>query len=255
MTHQRPVALVTGGRRGIGAAIAVELAARQFDVAVADLSSDGAEATLEAIAAKGAQARLFEFDLARTETHEPMLDRLAGWAGPVSCLVNCAGIPANQRGDLLDVSAESYDQVLDTNLRGTFFLTQCVARRMLALDGETPRSIVTVSSVSAEMASIERGEYCLSKAGLGMLTKLFALRLASEGIGVFEVRPGVIRTPMTEAVAPQYEKRFAEGLVPMNRWGYPADVAAAVGALASGALGFATGSVLNVDGALSIPRL
>jgi NAD(P)-dependent dehydrogenase (short-subunit alcohol dehydrogenase family) len=255
MTQKRPLALVTGGRRGIGAAIVIELAGRGFDVAVADLSSEGAEATLDAIAAKGACTRLFEFDLARTETHETLLDGIAAWAGAVHCLVNCAGIPANKRGDLLDVGAESYDRVLDTNLRGTFFLTQAVARRMVAAGRETPRSIVTVSSVSAEMASIERGEYCLSKAGLGMLTKLFALRLASEGIGVFEVRPGVIRTPMTEAVAPQYEKRFAEGLVPMNRWGYPEDVAAAVGALATGALGFATGSVLNVDGALSIPRL
>src|SRR5262249_2365273 len=119
----------------------------------------------------------------------------------------------------------------------------------------TPRSIVTISSVSAQLASIERGEYCLSKAGLAMLTKLFALRLAPLGIGVFEVRPGVIRTPMTAGVAAKYEQRFADGLVPMGRWGEPHDVASAVAALATGQLAFATGSVISVDGALSVPRL
>ena len=126
---------------------------------------------------------------------------------------------------------------------------------MAAVSIAGPRSIVTISSVSAERASIERGEYCLSKAGLAMLTKLFSLRLAPLGIGVFEVRPGVIRTPMTEGVAAKYEQRFKDGLVPMGRWGYPADVARAVVALASGQLAFATGSVINVDGALSVPRL
>jgi NAD(P)-dependent dehydrogenase (short-subunit alcohol dehydrogenase family) len=144
--------------------------------------------------------------------------------------------------------------VLDVNLRGTFFFTQAVARHMVATPGPAQCTIVTVSSVSGEMASIERGEYCLSKAGLGMLTKLFALRLAPLGIGVFEVRPGVIRTPMTEGVAAKYEQRLADGLVPMGRWGYPEDVARTVAALASGQLAFATGSVINVDGALSIPR-
>jgi NAD(P)-dependent dehydrogenase (short-subunit alcohol dehydrogenase family) len=141
------------------------------------------------------------------------------------------------------------------NLRGTFFFTQAVARHMAAASIETKRTIVTVSSVSAELASIERGEYCLSKAGLPMLTRLFALRLAPLGIAVFEVRPGVIRTPMTEGVAARYDERIANGLVPMQRWGEVGDVAAAVGALAGGTLAFATGSVLHVDGALAVPRL
>jgi NAD(P)-dependent dehydrogenase (short-subunit alcohol dehydrogenase family) len=134
-------------------------------------------------------------------------------------------------------------------------MTQAVARHMVASHAPGPRSIVTVSSVSAELASIERGEYCISKAGLGMLTKLFALRLAPLGIGVFEVRPGVIRTPMTEAVAVRYSARIANGLVPAGRWGQPQDVARTVAALAGGDFSFATGSVLNVDGALAIPRL
>jgi NAD(P)-dependent dehydrogenase (short-subunit alcohol dehydrogenase family) len=255
MSTARPLAVVTGARRGIGAGIAIELAARGFDLALTDIESMGADDTLAAIASHGARGTLFESDLGRIEDHPGLVERIVNWGGPIVCLVNNAGIPAAQRGDLLDVGAESYDRVLDVNLRGTFFFTQAVARHMVAASVPAPRSIVTVSSVSVEMASIERGEYCLSKAGLGMLTKLFALRLAPLGVSVFEVRPGVIRTPMTEGVAAKYEQRFADGLVPMGRWGYPEDVARAVAALASGQLAFATGSVINVDGALSIPKL
>jgi NAD(P)-dependent dehydrogenase (short-subunit alcohol dehydrogenase family) len=255
MTQARPLAVVTGARRGIGAAIAIELAARGFDIALTDIDASGAEETQAAIESRSARSRLFAFDLGQIERHRDIVDQICAWGGPIACLVNNAGIPALQRGDLLDVAPESYDRVLDVNLRGTFFFTQAVARHMLASACAHPRSIVTVSSVSVEMASVERGEYCLSKAGLGMLTKLFALRLAQDGIGVFEVRPGVIRTPMTEGVADQYDRRIADGLVPMKRWGDPQDVARAVAALASGELGFATGSVVNVDGALSVPRL
>ena len=255
MNPLRPLAVVTGARRGIGAAVAIELASAGHDIALTDIDATGAEETLAAIAAHGARARLFAFDLGDVERHASVVEEIVGWAGPISCLVNNAGIPAALRGDLLDVAVASYDRVLDVNLRGTFFFTQAVARHMLASSSLHPRSIVTVSSVSVEMASIERGEYCLSKAGLGMLTKLFALRLAEAGIGVFEVRPGVIRTPMTEAVAGTYDQRIANGLIPMQRWGLPEDVARAVAALASGRLAFSTGSVVHVDGALSIPRL
>jgi len=198
---------------------------------------------------------LFAFDLGDVERHPWAVTEIVQWRGPVACLVNNAGIPATQRGDLLDVGVVSYDRVLDVNLRGTFFFTQAVARHMLASDCAHARAIITVSSVSAELASIERGEYCLSKAGLGMLTKLFALRLAPHGIGVYEIRPGVIRTPMTEGVAAIYEQRIAGGLVPMQRWGYPEDIGNAVAALVDGRLAFSTGSVIHVDGALSIPRL
>ena len=207
------------------------------------------------VAALGAQAAIYQSDLGEVDSHAALIARIVAASGPITCLVNNAGIPAAQRGDLLELGTASYDRVLDVNLRGTFFFTQAVARHMANSTGEMPRSIVTVSSVSAELASIERGEYCLSKAGLGMLTKLFALRLAPLGIGVFEVRPGVIRTPMTEGVAGLYDQRIADGLVPMGRWGYPQDVARAVVAVATGQLAFATGSVINVDGALSIPRL
>jgi NAD(P)-dependent dehydrogenase (short-subunit alcohol dehydrogenase family) len=255
MSQHRPLAVVTGGRRGIGAGIAIELASRGFDLALTDIDVQGAESTVAEITALGAQTTLYQSDLGKVGEHGALVERIVSASGPISCLVNNAGIPAAQRGDLLDIGAESYDRVLDTNLRGTFFFTQAVARHMVSTTSELSRSIVTVSSVSAEMASIERGEYCLSKAGLGMLTKLFALRLAPLNIGVFEVRPGVIRTPMTEGVTATYDERIADGLVPMGRWGHPQDVARAVAALASGQLAFATGSVINVDGALSIPRL
>ncbi|WP_395703448.1 3-ketoacyl-ACP reductase [Aquabacterium sp.] len=266
MTAVRPLALVTGAGRGIGAAIADELARRGFDLALLDRQLGlEAEALLARVQAQGAQARLFAFDLADVDGHAAVLDEVSAWAGAwggtIACLVNNAGVPAARRGDLLDVQPQAFDQVLDINLRGTFFLTQAVARRMLqqpvaaGTADAGPRSIVTISSVSAELASVERGEYCLSKAGLGMLTRLFALRLAAAGIAVFEVRPGIIRTPMTEGVAAAYDERIAQGLVPAGRWGQPQDVARAVGALAGGDLGFATGSVVHVDGALSVPRL
>jgi NAD(P)-dependent dehydrogenase (short-subunit alcohol dehydrogenase family) len=255
MSAAKPLAVVTGARRGIGAAIAIELAARGFDLALTDIEAGGADETRAAIESRGARAQLFAFDLGDIVQHAAIVQQIVKWGGPIVCLVNNAGIPAAQRGDLLEVTPASYDRVLDVNLRGTFFFTQAVARHMVAASSARPRSIVTVSSVSTEMASIERGEYCLSKAGLGMLTKLFALRLAGDGIGVFEVRPGVIRTPMTEGVASTYDQRIADGLVPMKRWGQPEDVARAVAALAGGELAFSTGSVVHVDGALSIPRL
>jgi NAD(P)-dependent dehydrogenase (short-subunit alcohol dehydrogenase family) len=255
MRSTRPLAIVTGARRGIGAAIAIELATRGFDLALTDVEATGADETLHAIAAQGARARLFTSDLARIDLHQALVAQVVDWGGPVACLVNNAGIGPEQRGDLLDLHPASFDRVLGVNVRGSFFMTQAVARHMADATVPGPRSIVTVSSVSAELASIERGEYCISKAGLGMLTKLFALRLAPLGIGVFEVRPGVIRTPMTEAVADRYSQRIADGLVPAGRWGQPQDVARAVAALAGGDFGFATGSVLNVDGALAIPRL
>lgn len=254
--HGRPLALVTGARRrGIGASIAAELAQRGFDLALIDIDEDGARETLAAIESHGARARFYQHDLADSAAHRALVERIVSGSGPIACLVNNAGVSADQRGDLLELGERSYDRVVDINMRGTFFLTQAVACHMAATDGEYARAIVTVSSVSAELASTERGEYCMSKAGLSMLTKLFALRLAPLNIGVFEVRPGIIRTPMTEAVAARYDERIADGIVPMRRWGVPQDVASAVAALASGQMAFATGSVLNIDGALSIPRL
>jgi NAD(P)-dependent dehydrogenase (short-subunit alcohol dehydrogenase family) len=246
---------VTGARRGIGAAIAVSLAGSGFDVAITDIADDGADETLSAITAAGGQARFVRSDIADVANHARALDDVLGWRGRIDCLVNNAGISAPRRGDLLELGQQAFDQVLGVNLRGTFFFTQAVAQRMVAASAAAPRSIITISSVNAELASIERGEYSMSKAGLAMLTKLFALRLAANGIAVFEVRPGVIRTSMTQVVAEKYERRIADGLVPMGRWGVPRDVGEAVAGLASGHFAFSTGSVLHVDGGLAVPRL
>lgn len=251
----RPVAIVTGARRGIGAAIAIELAKNGFDVGITDLSDDGADETLHAITKAGGRGLFINSDLADVADHDRVVEAVADWGGAIACLVNNAGMPAVSRGDLLEVSAGAFDRVLGVNLRGTFFFSQTIAKHMLAAPCQHPRSIINVSSVSAELASIERGEYCTSKAGMAMVTKLFALRLAPERIGVFEVRPGIIRTPMTEAVAEKYEARIGDGLVPVGRWGYPEDVARATAGLASGRFAFATGSIINVDGGLSLARL
>jgi NAD(P)-dependent dehydrogenase (short-subunit alcohol dehydrogenase family) len=252
---QRPVAIVTGARRGIGAAIAVSLAGSGFDVAITDIADDGTDETLNAIAAAGGEARFIRSDIADVADHARVLDDVLGWRGRIDCLVNNAGISAPRRGDLLELVPQAFDQVLGVNLRGTFFFTQAAAKRMLVVPAARPRSIITISSVNAELASPERGEYSISKAGLAMLTKLFALRLAADSIAVFEVRPGVIRTPMTQVVAEKYERRIADGLVPMGRWGTPQDVGEAVAGLASGRFAFSTGSVLHVDGGLAVPRL
>ena len=255
MNSERPLAVVTGGRRGIGAGIALELAARGYDIAITDIDDAGADEVLRAAASSGARGRFFQSDLGEVDRHAEVVGAIAQWGGAISCLVNNAGIPAISRGDLLSVTPQAFDRVLDVNMRGTFFFTQTVARHMLEAPSAAARAIITVSSVSVEMASIERGEYCLSKSALEMMTRLFALRLAPHGIGVFEVRPGVIQTPMTGPVSQKYDERIADGLVPMGRWGYPADVARAVASLADGQLGFCTGSVLHVDGGLSIPKL
>lgn len=255
INQTRPLAVVTGGRRGIGAGIAVELATRGFNLAVTDIDDDGIEEVMAAVHSCGSEAKFFQSNLAQVNGHSKVVELIHQWGGPIACLINNAGIPSPSRGDLLAVTPDSFDKVMNVNLRGTFFFTQEVVKHMLDTKSAFERSVVTVSSVSVELASIERAEYCLSKSGLGMLTKLFALRLAPHQIGVFEVRPGVIKTPMTDKVTKKYDERIAEGLVPMGRWGYPVDVARAVSALVDGKLAFSSGSVLYVDGALSIAKL
>ena len=252
---ERRVALVTGGRRGIGRAIAEAMAASGFDLAVTDLAEEASE-TLAAIRAQGAEAEFYRSDLAELAAHSALLAQVVDRFGRVDCLVNNAGMGSVLRGDVLDLLPENFDRVMAVNLRGTVFLTQAVARWMLAHPApEVCRSIVHVTSVSAALASPERLDYCVSKAGLAMWSKGLALRLAPEGIAVFDVRPGIIRTDMTAGVAETYERRIAEGLVPARRWGEREDVAGVVAALARGEFRFATGSVIDVDGGLGIPRL
>ena len=176
--------------------------------------------------------------------------------GTLHALVNNAGRAPRVRADLLAATEESFDEVLRTNLYGPYFLTQAVARLFVEQpNAPGARAIVFVTSVSAELASAQRGEYCVSKAGLSMTAKLFALRLAADRIPVYEVRPGVIATDMTARVKEIYDKRIAEGLIPEGRWGQPEDVGRAVAALVRGDIAYSTGSVFNVDGGLSIPRL
>ncbi len=253
---ERPVALVTGARRGIGRAIAEALAATGFDLAVADIA-DEADAAMAAIRELGAGALFVRSDVGDLAGHAATLRAVLGHFDRIDCLVNNAGIASPVRGDLLDLQPEYYDRVMAINLRGPLFLTQAAARWMLANpagDGRY-RSIVNVSSVSAALASPERADYCVSKAGVAMLTRLLALRLADAGIGVFEVRPGIIRTDMTSAVTERYDRLIADGLVPMRRWGEGRDVAESVASLAGGAFAFATGTVIQADGGLSIHRL
>ncbi len=250
-------AFVTGGKRGIGRGIAYALAESGFDVVIGDLSKDAdVEETLEGIEQRGRRADFVRCDVADMSSHEAVIDGVEAAIGSLTCLVNNAGISVAKRGDLLEATPESFDQLFRVNLRGPFFLTQCVAKRFLARasDGQY-RSIVNISSANAYAASPNRAEYCLSKTAVSMATKLFATRLGEAGVGVFEIRPGVIRTNMTAVAAADYDKRIAAGLSPMPRWGEPEDVGRAAAALAGGAFKFSTGDAIHVDGGLHITRL
>jgi NAD(P)-dependent dehydrogenase (short-subunit alcohol dehydrogenase family) len=260
MTTARPAALVTGARRGIGLAIATALADKGFDLCIADMTpaDEAADQLIAELESRhGGRAIYVASDIGDLASHRPLVERAATELGRIDCLVNNAGMGAVARGDVLDLLPENFDRVMAVNLRGTIFLTQAVVRWMLAHPaGEgRPRSIVHVTSVSAALASPERLDYCISKAGLAMWSKGLALRLAPEGIAVFDVRPGIIRTDMTAGVAGAYDRRIKEGLVPARRWGEGRDVAGVVAALASGDFAFATGSVVDVDGGLGIPKL
>ncbi|TPI17786.1 3-ketoacyl-ACP reductase [Mesorhizobium sp. B4-1-1] len=251
----RPAAIVTGSARGIGLACAEALADTGFDVLVADLAEKPAKGLAENIAARGAKFAYAQCDIADIAGHSRLIEAATKAFGRIDCLVNNAGVGAVVRGDLLDLKPENFDRALGINLRGTAFLSQAVAKAMLAVHSDAARSIITITSVSATMASPERADYCISKAGLSMWVKNLALRLAPENIGVFEVRPGIIRTDMTAGVTAKYDALIEGGLVPAKRWGEASDIGAVVAALASGKFGFSTGSVIDVDGALSVPRL
>jgi NAD(P)-dependent dehydrogenase (short-subunit alcohol dehydrogenase family) len=248
-------ALVTGARRGIGRAIAFALADAGFALVVNDVVADGAsDETMAGIESRGARSVFVEGDIARLETHGAMLDAVEAELGPIGCLVNNAGVQVPERVDLLETTPDVFDHLIAVNLRGTFFLTQEVARRMLGSAGEG-RSIITISSINASMASVEKGPYCVSKAGLTMVNRLFALRLAAHGIAAYEIRPGLIRTDMTARVRESYGAAIANGLSPIPRWGEPEDVAGAIASLATGAIPFSTGSAFTIDGGVELPRL
>ena len=254
----KPIALVTGGQRGIGWGISRELAVNGYDLALTARSAADHEDVLSACAELkdlGARVCYVSHDLSDITAFPVLLDRIVDELGPPSALIANAGVPAKIRGDLLDVQPDSFDIVMNTNLRGNFFLAQAVARQMTEMRSQHYRSIVFVTSVSADMVSIERGEYCMSKAGAAMMVQLFAHRLARLNIGVFELRPGIIETGMTARVHDKYTKLIADGLVPAGRWGKPADIGKAVLPLVTGDMSFATGTVVCADGGLSIHKL
>ena len=253
------LALVTGGTRGIGLGIARALAHDGWDLALCGVrpAADVSEVVSE-LRQKGAAVYYLPADLSRQEDRHRLVRELRTRFGAINALVNNAGRAPRLRADLLDASEDSFEEVLRTNLQGPYFLTQAVARDQVERRRADPgfvATIVFITSVSAEFASVNRGEYCVSKAGASMAARLFAARLAAEHIPVYEVRPGIIATDMTAAVKDVYDSRIAEGLVPERRWGQPEDVGRIVAALVRGDLPYATGSVITVDGGLSIPRL
>jgi NAD(P)-dependent dehydrogenase (short-subunit alcohol dehydrogenase family) len=249
------IALVTGGQRGIGLGISQALAADGYRVALVAQEEASAPEVVDALATLNGKAAYFRHDLRDIENCKALLDRVETELGPVTTFVSNAGVPARIRGDMLELTSDSFDFVLGVNLRGAFFLAQEVARRMLASPSDAYRSMSFITSVSAAMVSVERAEYCLSKAGAAMMSDLFAVRLAPHGIGVFELRPGIIETGMTAGVKDKYTARIEGGLVPAARWGHPADIGSIIVPIADGRMAFATGTTIAVDGGLSIPRL
>jgi len=251
-------ALVTGGTRGIGLGVAQALAAEGWGlVLVGTRPQEEVAPVVQALAAASPAVHYLIADLASPHARAQLLDEIRG-RGAIHALVNNAGRAPRVRADILEASEESFAELIHTNLQGPYFLTQGIARDMLDHRRDDPTfaaSIVFITSVSAEMVSVNRGDYCISKAGLSMAARLFAARLAGHGIPVFEVRPGVIATDMTERVKELYDRRIADGLIPEGRWGQPGDVGRIVAALVRGDAPYATGTVINVDGGLSIPRL
>jgi 3-oxoacyl-[acyl-carrier protein] reductase len=254
------IALVTGGTRGIGFGIAEKLADEKWDLVLNGVRPEAAVAEpLEHLRSKGVRVAYAPGDIASAEGRSAILKAARSFAGgSLNLLVNNAGVGPKARLDLLETNEESYDHVVDTNLKGTFFVTQAVARDMIAArraDAAFAATIVTISSISATVVSVNRGEYCIAKAGLSMLSQLFSARLGAEGIPVYEIRPGVIKSDMTAGVAEKYDKLIAQGLCVQSRWGQPEDVGRAVASIARGDFPYSTGQVFMVDGGLAIPRL
>jgi NAD(P)-dependent dehydrogenase (short-subunit alcohol dehydrogenase family) len=255
----RRAALITGGTRGIGLGIARALARRNFDLALNGVRDETEVASvLEELRAAGGNVHYVRADVGSRGERERLVAGVREGLGRLHVLVNNAGVAPSVRADLLDADEDSFDRLMRINLKGPYFLTQAVARWMLEqkeAQADYAGCIVNVTSVSATVASTNRGDYCVSKAGLAMMSRLWAARLAETGIPVYEVRPGIIRTDMTAGVAARYDALIADGIVPEKRWGTPEDVGRVVAALATGELPYATGAVIPVDGGLTVPRL
>ncbi len=255
-TTTQPTAVITGGSRGIGLAAAQRLLADGFSVVVLSRPTSTDPDFTELV--ESGAITFVAGDIASAEARAELVETALEKHGRIDLLFNNAGMAPLTRLDILDMTEESYDRVMDVNLRAPMFLTQRVARVMIEqepLEGRPPGMIVNTGSASANFVSTNRGEYCLSKAGVSMMTKLFAVRLAPHGIPVFEVSPGVIKTEMTKVVTEKYDTYIAEGHIPVPRWGMPADVAEAVALLAEGRLAYSTGDIIYVDGGMRIPVL
>ncbi|MDY7108916.1 MAG: 3-ketoacyl-ACP reductase [Planctomycetota bacterium] len=262
--EDRPVALITGASRGIGRAIALELARGGFDLAANATSWNAAQresglAEVEdRVMELGAAFEPVPGDLAELADHDRIVAATLNRFGRIDLLVNNAGIAPQPRVDIMEMPPESYDRVMAVNARGTFFLTQRIVRSMLeAIDRGSAMNpvVIFISSVSAVASSVNRAEYCISKAAISRMAQLFADRLAAHGIRVYEIRPGIIRTEMTAPVRETYDRRIAEGLIPQQRWGEPEDIAKVVAQLAGDSLAYATGIVLEISGGMNIRRL
>jgi 3-oxoacyl-[acyl-carrier protein] reductase len=265
INHSR-IALITGASRGIGRGIAVALAGQGWTIAINYAQNQAAAQECRRLCEQaapgesGSSFEAFQADVSRADDRARLLDSVLNRFGWLSLLVNNAGVAPRERSDVLEAGEESFDRLIATNLKGPYFLTQRVARFWVSHVTEFESwplkpKIVTISSVSAYAASTNRGNYCISKAGLSMMTKLFAARLAEFGILVYEIRPGIIATEMTQPVKEKYDRMIAQGLTPVERWGTPRDVGQAVVAIAEGRFPFSTGEVINVDGGFHLRRL
>lgn len=255
----KKTALITGGTRGIGLGIARALAAQGFDLAINGLREEvEVRDVLKELAKTGSEVIYCRGDIASPENRQTIWKQTLDQYGSLNLLVNNAGMAPRERKDLLDAGEESFREVLEVNLTGPYFLSQLAAKHMVEKKKSNPgfsSCIVNISSVSATLASVNRGEYCISKAGMSMMTQLFAVRLGEYDIPVFEVRPGLIRTDMTTGVAKKYDQLIAGGLTLQKRWGVPDDVGRVVAALARGDLAYSSGQVIQVDGGMTLGRL
>jgi NAD(P)-dependent dehydrogenase (short-subunit alcohol dehydrogenase family) len=252
-------AFITGGTRGIGFGVALALGKAGFDLAVNGMRNEG-EVTdaLEELRNIGVNVAYFQGNVAVREDRQAMLDKILSHFGSVNVLVNNAGIAPRERADILHAKEEIWDEVMEINLKGPYFLTQLFANYFVEKKVENPlfeASIINISSISAFVASVNRGEYCISKAGIAMATKLWATRLGEYDIPVYEIQPGIIKTDMTAGVVEKYDKLFQEGISLQRRWGLPDDVGKVAAMLAQGNMPYATGQAIKVDGGLHIQRL
>ncbi len=255
----RPVAFVTGGSRGIGFGCASRLAKLGFDLAINGMRDESQLAEpINALKELGADVVYCQGDIGSADARESMISRIKHHYGRLHVLVNNAGVAPKERNDILEATEESFVDVVGTNVKGPYFLSQLAANWMIEQKQSNPDqffAIINVGSISATVASVNRGEYCISKAGIAMMTSLFAARLGEYDIPVYEIRPGVIKTDMTSGVTSKYDALIEDGLCVTKRWGFPVDVGKAVGSLANGDFPYSTGQVIMIDGGLTMPRL